>query len=144
MGGHHSDTSLAKLITMKKNKEKTNQKTTALNGMMTFGKLENGLNALDFACFEAVEMEGFSANCRVQVMRDGNVYITERAKRVRNTPIFREDNSSLTLGHDGRYYFVFSLPVERVEELPDRLVHQALAIAQKVESVTLGGKEDKQ
>ena len=112
-----------------------------LDGMMTFGRLENGLHALDFSSFEAVELVPFIADCKVQAMRDGNVYITEKAKRVRNRPLFREDNSSLTLGRDGRYYFVFSLPEGQVKELPDRLVHQALAIAQKVERGILGGEE---
>ena len=53
--------------------------------------------------------------------------------RVHNTPLFREDNSSLTLGRDGKYYFIFAMPAVLVDELPEQLVHQALAIAQKVE-----------
>lgn len=126
---------------MKKTSNKSVQKITTLDGMMSFGKMDDGLNALDFNSFEAVEMEPFTATCKVQAMRDGNVYITEKPKRVRNTPLFREDNCSLTLGRDGRYYFVFSLPAEQVEELPDRLVHQSLAIAQKVERGIIGGKE---
>ena len=117
------------------------EKTTTLDGMMTFGKLDDGLNALDFSSFEAVEMEPFTATCKVQAMRDGNVYITEKPKRVRNKPLFREDNSSLTLGRDGNYYFVFKLPKELVEELPDALVQQSLAIAQKVQRGIIGGKE---
>lgn len=111
--------------------------------MMTFGKLDDGLNALDFADTEAAELEPFTATCKVQAMRDGNVYITEKPRRLRNKPLFREDNCSLTLGRDGRYYFAFSLPAELVKELPDRLVHQSLAIAQKVERHILGGKEEK-
>ena len=109
--------------------------------MMTFGKLDDGLNALVFSSFEAVELEPFTATCKVQAMRDGNVYITEKPKRVRNKPLFREDNSSLTLGRDGRYYFVFTLPEALLEELPDRLVLQSLAIAQKVQHGIIGGKE---
>ena len=127
---------------MKKTKKNSIEKTTTLDGMMSFGKMDNGQNALDFCSFEAVEMEPFTATCKVQAMRDGNVYITELPKRVRNKPIFREDNSSLTLGRDGRYYFVFTLPAEQVKELPDRLVHQSLAIAQKVEHSIIGGKEE--
>ncbi len=131
-----------KLITMKKISQKNKiEKTTTLDGMMTFGKLDNGLNALDFSSFEAVEMESFVANCKVQAMRDGNVYITELPRRVRNKPLFREDNSSLTLGRDGRYYFVFALPAEQVKALPEMLVHQSLAIAQKVERMIMDGKE---
>ena len=63
--------------------------------------------------------------------------------RVHNTPLFREDNSSLTLGRDGRYYFVFTMSKERVKELPEKLVHQALAIAQKVERMMAGKKGGK-
>ncbi len=127
---------------MKKNSlKKSIEKNTTLDGMMTFGKLDNGLNALDFSSFEAVEMEPFVANCKVQAMRDGNVYITELPRRVRNKPLFREDNSSLTLGRDGRYYFVFALPAEQVKALPEMLVHQSLAIAQKVERMIMDGKE---
>ena len=125
----------------KKLKKDIKKNITTLDGMMTFGKLDNGLNALDFSSFEAVEMESFVANCKVQAMRDGNVYITELPRRVRNKPLFREDNSSLTLGRDGRYYFVFALPAEQVKALPEMLVHQSLAIAQKVERMIMDGKE---
>jgi hypothetical protein len=125
----------------KTNKKNAIEKTTTLDGMMTFGKLDDGLNALDFSSFEAVEMEPFTATCKVQAMRDGNVYITEKPKRVRNKPLFREDNSSLTLGRDGNYYFVFKLSEELLEALPDRLVQQSLAIAQKVQRGIIGGKE---
>ena len=125
----------------KKIKKDIKKNITTLDGMMTFGKLDDGLNALDFSSFEAVEMEPFTATCKVQAMRDGNVYITEKPKRVRNKPLFREDNSSLTLGRDGNYYFVFKLSEELVEELPDALVQQSLAIAQKVQRGIIGGKE---
>ena len=128
---------------MKTNKTKT-QMTTMVDGLMTFGTTDNGLHTLDFMCTECVEMEPFLANCRVQGMRDGNVYITERPKQKHNTPLFREDNSSLTLGRDGKYYFCFILPEELVKQLPDRLVHQALSIAQKVDKMIAGrvGKKD--
>ena len=123
--------------TMKTNK--TNSKmTTMVDGMMTFGVTDNGLRILDFMCTECVEMEPFMANCKVQGMRDGNVYITERPKQKHNTPMFREDNSSLTLGRDGKYYFCFILPEELMKQLPDRLVHQALSIAQKVDKMIAG------
>ena len=131
-----------KLITMtKKIKKDIKKNITTLDGMMTFGKMDNGLNALDFSSFEAVELEPFTATCKVQAMRDGNVYITEKPKRVHNKPLFREDNSSLTLGRDGNYYFVFKLSEALVKELPDALVQQSLAIAQKVQRGIIGGKE---
>lgn len=118
------------------------EKRTTLNGMMNFGELEDGLHALDFASTEYAEMKPFRANCLVQGMRNGNVYITERPKRMRKQPLFREDNSSLSLGRNGRYYFVFTLPEELVDELPLELVRQALAIAQKVEHMAKKGKEE--
>ena len=112
--------------------------TTTMEGLMTLGMTDNGLKMLDFMCTEYVEMESFTADCRVQAMRDGNVYITEKPRRERNTPLFREDNSSLTLGRDRRYYFVFTLPERHLAQLPDRLVHQALSIAQKVDKMIAG------
>ena len=101
-------------------------------GFMTYYPLENGLRSLDFAPTDYARLKPFVTDCKVQVTRDGSVYINEKPKRIHNKPLFREDNSTLTLGRDGRYYFVFTLPKERVRELPDKLVHQALAIAQKV------------
>ena len=121
------------LKTMQRNNKKNKvQRNETLNGMMTFGTTNDNQHILDFACTEYAEMEPFIADCKVQAMRDGNVYITEKPKRVRGKALFREDNSTLTLGRDKKYYFVFTLPKERVKELPERLVHQALAIAQKV------------
>lgn len=115
-----------------KNKKDNTEIINTVNGTMTFFENDNRQKLLDFMCTEYVELEPFIADCKVQGMRDGNVYITEKPKRIHNKPLFREDNSTLTLGRDGRYYFVFTLPKERVRELPDKLVHQALAIAQKV------------
>ncbi len=121
---------------MKRNNKKHQvQRTTTLNGMMTFGLVDNNLHILDFCSTDFAEMEPFVADCRVQAMRDGNVYITEKPKRVRNTPIFREDNCTFSLGQDDRYYFVFTMPKELVKTLPDQLVRQALAIAKKITRV---------
>ncbi len=108
------------------------QRQVTLEGMMVFGKLENGLLTADFECCEDVEMEGCITTCKVQAMRDGNVYMTELPKRIRNRAIFRDDNCSLSHGRNGRYYFVFSMSEERVEEIPYQLVRQAKAIAGKV------------
>ena len=124
-------------------KNQTPEMTTTMEGQMTLGVTDNGLKILDFMCTEYVEMEPFAANCKVQGMRDGNVYITERPKQKHNTPLFREDNSSLTLGRDHRYYFVFTLEEGQVKQLPEALVHQALSIAQKVSRVVLKKKEVK-
>ena len=110
---------------------KKNEKEVTLDGLMTIGRVENLIHA-EFMCCEDVRMDAAVTNCKVQLMRDGNVYITELPKRVKNKPMFRDDNCSLSLGRDGRYYFVFSLPEQLVDELPKQLVRQASAIAQKV------------
>ncbi len=127
----------------KKNKKDNTEIINTVNGTMTFGETDNRQKLLDFMCTEYVEMEPFAATCKVQGMRDGNVYITEKPKRVRNTPIFREDNCTFSLGQDGRYYFVFTMERGQVKQLPDRLVHQSLSIAQKVERVIIKKKEVK-
>ena len=110
---------------------KKNEKEVTLDGLMTIGRVENLIHA-EFMCCEDVRMDAAVTNCKVQLMRDGNMYITELPKRVKNKPMFRDDNCSLSLGRDGRYYFVFSLPEQLVDELPKELVRQASAIAQKV------------
>ena len=110
---------------------KKNEKEITLDGLMTIGRVENMMHA-EFMCCEDVRIDAAVTNCKVQLMRDGNVYITELPKRIKNKPMFRDDNCSLSLGRDGRYYFVFSLPEQLVDELPKQLVRQASAIAQKV------------
>ena len=117
---------------MEKIQNKTIQRQVTVDGLMVFGQTEDGLKTADFECCEDVEMQAFTGKCKVQIMRDGNVYITELPKRVRNQAIFREDNSSLSHGQNGRYYFYFSIDESRVGELPEQLVRQASAIANKV------------
>ena len=108
------------------------ERQASLDGLMTIGMLENGLHMADFMCCEDIELDAFSGTFKVQVMRDGNVYLTEKPKRVRNKAIFRDDNASLSQGQDKRWYFYFSLDEDQLEQLPEKLVHQASAIAQKV------------
>ena len=108
------------------------EKQAMLDGLMTLGMLENGLRTADFQCCEDVELDAFSGTFKVEGMRDGNVYMTEKPRRIKNKPIFREDNSSLSRGKDKKYYFFFALDEDQLELLPEKLVHQASAIAQKV------------
>ena len=103
-----------------------------VEGLMTFGKLGTGQRTLDFECCEDVVAEAFNGRFKVQGMRDGNVYMTQKPKRVRNKALFRDDNASLSQGQDKRWYFYFSLDENQLEQLPEKLVHQASAIAQKV------------
>ena len=117
---------------MEKKQTNNNKRQVTIDGFMTFGELENGLRTADFQCCEDVEMDAFSGTFKVQAMRDGNVYLTERPKRVRNKALFRDDNASLSQGQDKRWYFYFSLDEDQLEQLPEKLVRQASAIAQKV------------
>jgi len=125
---------------MTKNSKK--KSTITLDGMMTIGKTKEGLKTADFVCSEYVDLEAFAGKCNVQIMRDGNVYITELAKRIRNSPIFREDNSSFSRGKDRRFYFFLSMPDEQLEQIPDELVRQATAIAEKIRTILLNDEED--
>ena len=102
-----------------------------IDGFMAVGT-ENNLRTFDFVCCEDVEMTPYVGKCKVQLMHDGNIYISELPKRIKNKPIFREDNSSLSHGKDKKYYFFFSLDEDQLEQLPEKLVRQASAIAQKV------------
>lgn len=107
-------------------------KQVMLDGILTVSQLENGLHAADFSCIEDVHLEPFVGRCKIQAMRDGNLYITQLPSRKRNKPLYREDNSSLSLGNDDRYYFSFSLTKADLDKLPQELVRQASAIARKV------------
>ena len=117
---------------MKKNSNRKIQREITLDGMMTFGKLQNNLRTADFECCETAEVEPFVARCRVQAIRNGNVYITELPRRIRNTPLFRQANSSMSLGRNGQYYFVFTLPESEVTALPETLVREAREAAKKM------------
>ena len=127
-----SDLLLAKLKSMTKIKETTCEKLIALEGTVTYGKTTDGLEVADFVCAENIQLEAFRGKCYVQRMRDGNMYITQLPKQKRNKALFREDNSSLSKGRDGRYYFYFALDEDQLTQLPVKLVSQARAIAQKV------------
>ena len=110
----------------------TTERQAMLDGLLTLGILENGLRIADFQCCEDVLLDAFSGTFKVEGMRDGNVYMTEKPKRIRNKALFRDDNASLSQGQDKRWYFFFSLDEDQLEQLPEKLVRQASAIAQKV------------
>ena len=120
---------------MSKNKLK---KSVTLDGLMTLGQLDDGRHTADFACCEDVELEQVKGTFSVDIQRDGNVYMTEEKKRIRNTPLFREDNSSFSHGRNKRYYYVFSMEDDRIDELAVELVRQANVIAQKISRELLG------
>ena len=110
----------------------SNERKVTLDGLMTLGKLEDNRMVADFECCEDVEIEAFIGRFKVQGIHNGNLYLEELPKRVKNRPMFREDNMSLSHGRDGKWYAVFVLSGEETEELPRKLVQQSSALAQKV------------
>ncbi len=108
---------------------------------MTFGQLKTGLRTLDFQCCEDVQGEAFRGDFYVQGMRDGNVYMEQKPRRQRTPPLFREDNSSLSHGRNGKYYFVFTMADDQIGRLPQQLVQQAGNIARKVMKEIIFGEE---
>lgn len=111
------------------------QEQMTMDGLMSVAKLEDGRHRLDFQCCEDVETEKFNGNFKVQGMHNGNIYMEEHKKRVKSKPMFRQDNSSLSLGRNGRYYFIFSLAEERIEELPERLKKETAEVVRKIKEM---------
>ena len=119
---------------IKKNSyKKTTIKDVNYEALVNLGELKDGLRIANIVSCEDVEVEGFIGRCKVQLLRDGHIQIVQLPKRLRNKPIFRDDNCTFTLGKDGRYYFVFTMPEQLIFEIPGQLRRQAGAIAVKIE-----------
>jgi len=118
---------------MKKTFTKKTHKNVDYEAVVSLEELKNGLRLADIVSCDDVYVEAFLGKCKVQILRDGHIIIHELPKRVKNKAIFRDDNSSFTLGRDGKYYFVFTMPEQLVNEIPDQLKRQAAAIAEKIE-----------
>ena len=117
---------------MQKKVTRKNNKTVNYEALVSLGELRNGMRVAEITSIDHVKAEPFRGLCKVQLMRDGNIYLIQVPKRLRNKPRFRDDNSSLTIGRDHMVYFYFCMPEVRLNEVPQQLVRQANAIAQKV------------
>jgi hypothetical protein len=124
---------MAKNIIKKNSYKKTTIKDVNYEALVNLGELKDGLRIANIVSCEDVEVEGFIGRCKVQLLRDGHIQIVQLPKRLRNKPIFRDDNCTFTLGKDGRYYFVFTMPEQLIFEIPGQLRRQAGAIAAKIE-----------
>ena len=71
--------------------KKSTKKSLTIDGFMNIGQTENGACRMDFLCTEDVEIEAFDGVFKLQAMHDGSIYMTEKPKRVRNKPLFRQD-----------------------------------------------------
>ena len=116
---------------MKKDLKKVSRKVT-VDGLMTFGKLDNNLNQADFVPCEDVEVEPCIGRFKVQILRNGYVYLEQLAKRIRNSPLFRLAHSSFSYGRNAIYYFNFYIPDSEAERLPDLLEQEAHEAAERV------------
>ena len=122
-----------KNIIKKNSYKKITNKYVNYEALVNLGELKNGLRIANIVSCEDVEVEGFIGRCKVQLLHDGHIQIVQLPKRLRNKPIFRDDNCTFTLGKDGRYYFVFTMPEQLIFEIPGQLRRQAGAIAAKIE-----------
>lgn len=115
-------------------KKVTRKKCKDVNyeALVSLGELKNGLRVAEIMSIDHVKAEPFKGRCKMQLMRDGNIYLTQVPKRVKNKPLFRDDNSSFTIGRNHMVYFNFCMPEVLLNEVPQQLVRQASAIAQKV------------
>ena len=113
----------------------TQQKPLNLDGFITIQLKDDGLHTADFQCCEDVQMEPFKGDFRVQGMRDGNIYMDEKPKRIRNKPKFREDHSSLSITSHRQIYVVFCESVDEINEAPKNMVREVQRLAKKLEAL---------
>ena len=104
-----------------------------LSGVMTYGYDDKGRETGGFQnCAPGVLVKPFVGQCKVQRVRDGNLYVTRLPKRIRNKPMFRQDHSSVSRSRNRKYYFVMIMDEADVQEMPDTLVSEAREAAEKL------------
>ena len=108
------------------------KRTVTVDGLMTIGKLDNNLNQASFAPCEHVETIPFIGRFKVQLLRNGYMYIEQLAKRIRNHTLFRLAHSSFSYGRNAVYYYNFFAPDSEVEHIPDWLEKEAHEAAEKM------------
>ena len=113
----------------------TEEKPLTIEGFVTIQKKDDGLYTGDFQCCEDVQMEPVKGDFRVQMMRDGNIYMDQKPKRIRNKPKFREDHSSLSITSHRKIYVVFCESVDEINEAPKNMVREVQRLAKKLEAL---------
>lgn len=118
---------MSKLIRMN-----TKRKVT-LDGMMTYSKLLDGLIVADFKNYDPeVEVEPVAGKFKGRLMRDGNLYLEQLPRRIRNKPKYRQDHSSVSIGRNGKGYFVMVVDEAELDAFPQILVREANEAAAKM------------
>lgn len=110
----------------------TKRKVT-LDGMMTYSKLLDGLIVADFKNYDPeVEVEPVAGKFKGRLMRDGNLYLEQLPRRIRNKPKYRQDHSSVSIGRNGKGYFVMVVDEAELDAFPQILVREANEAAAKM------------
>ena len=109
------------------------KRMVTLDGMMTYGKLFNGLIVVDFKNYDPeVEVEPVAGKFKGRLMRDGNLYLEQLPRRIRNKPKYRQDHSSVSIGRNGKGYFVMVVDEAELDAFPQILVREANEAAAKM------------
>lgn len=127
-------------MTKKKNLKKDSREVN-VDGIMTYGKLDNNLNQASFAPCEHVEVPPFIGRFKVQRLNNGYLYLVELAKRIRNSPLFRLAHSSFSFGRNAVYYYNFYAPDSELERIPELLEQEAHEAAERVRAMIKTNKK---
>ena len=131
---------LSTVMTKKKILKKDSREVN-VDGIMTYGKLDNNLNQASFAPCEQVEVPPFIGRFKVQRMNNGYLYLVELAKRIRNSPLFRLAHSSFSFGRNAVYYYNFYAPDSELERIPELLEQEAHEAAERVRAMIKTNKK---
>ncbi len=131
---------LSTVMTKKKILKKDSREVN-VDGIMTYGKLDNNLNQASFALCEHVEVPPFIGRFKVQRLNNGYLYLVELAKRIRNSPLFRLAHSSFSFGRNAVYYYNFYAPDSGREHIPELLEQEAHEAAERVRAMIKTNKK---
>jgi hypothetical protein len=120
---------------------KKDSREVNVDGIMTYGKLDNNLNQASFAPCEHVEVPPFIGRFKVQRLNNGYLYLVELAKRIRNSPLFRLAHSSFSFGRNAVYYYNFYAPDSELERIPELLEQEAHEAAERVRAMIKTNKK---
>ena len=122
---------------------KKDSREVNVDGIMTYGKLDNNLNQASFAPCEHVEVPPYIGRFKVQRLNNGYLYLVELAKRIRNSPLFRLAHSSFSFGRNAVYYYNFYAPDSELERIPELLEQEAHEAAERVRAMIKTNKKSK-
>lgn len=131
---------LSTVMTKKKILKKDSREVN-VDGIMTYGKLDNNLNQASFAPCEHVEVPPYIGRFKVQRLNNGYLYLVELAKRIRNSPLFRLAHSSFSFGRNAVYYYNFYAPDSELERIPELLEQEAHEAAERVRAMIKTNKK---